>query len=224
MDESTQSDGKFGDDENDLIYNNITDQIAEAKDTLDEVRQLEGNKNLQEKLLLQDVKIKCLNQTLDMKEKQLQELNELLTRKKTVVGQLKNQRSQNFDGKSIYDIMMVGVRLYYISMEKWIKIGSIYAFCVHIIRFSYLKFVTVVAALFKDTKKFTSKAGHEITQTFTSLGFDIEYDRMDDHAVVQVRLQYYLSFNDKNAKILFAFCSVSIQTTLWMCYARRGSL
>lgn len=47
-------------------------------------------------------------------------------------------------------------------------------------------FSLVVAEIFKDTKKFNAKCGQEIQQTFTSLGFDIEYDCTDDQAVIKV--------------------------------------
>lgn len=40
-----------------------------------------------------------------------------------------------------------------------------------------------MAEVFKDTKKFSSKAGQEISQAFQSLGLDIEYV---DLAVVKV--------------------------------------
>lgn len=81
------------------IYNDIVDQIAHTRETLVEAKQLTDNKRLQEKLLLQDVKVENLKQTLDLKAKQLQALNERLRCKKADVGQCQNQRSYNFDGR-----------------------------------------------------------------------------------------------------------------------------
>ncbi|KAG4070697.1 hypothetical protein HA402_013617 [Bradysia odoriphaga] len=135
----------------DDIYSDIMDQIAHAKETLAEAKNLTDNKKLEEKLVMQDVKVENLKQTLSLKTKQLHELNEQLKCKKADAAQCKNQRSSNFD---------------------------------------------LVAEIFKDTKKFSSRAGHEINQIFQSLGLDIEFV---DLAIVKIQKDgkwFKLGMND----------------------------
>lgn len=40
--------------------------------------------------------------------------------------------------------------------------------------------------VFKDTKKFCSKAGQEINQMFDALGFDIDYEQIGGQAAIKV--------------------------------------
>ncbi|XP_037032953.1 uncharacterized protein LOC119071932 [Bradysia coprophila] len=125
--------------DHDDVYNDIMDQIAHAKETLAEAKRLPDKKRLEEKLVMQDVKVENLKQTLNLKTKQLHELNEQLKCKKADATQRKSQRSSYFD---------------------------------------------LVAEIFKDTKKFSSMAVHEINQTFHSLGLDIEFV---DLAIVKIQ-------------------------------------
>lgn len=83
----------------DDIRNDIVEQIAQGREKLAESQLLTGNKALQEKVQLQDVKIGSLKQILESKQKQLHELNDILKRKKVEASQYRNQRSFSFDGK-----------------------------------------------------------------------------------------------------------------------------
>lgn len=85
--------------ESDDVYSDIVEQIAQTTEKLEENQRLTDNKNLHEKLQLEDVKLESLKQILDTKEKELRDLNEHLKRKKADAGQHRNQRSHNFDGK-----------------------------------------------------------------------------------------------------------------------------
>ncbi|KAJ6636097.1 hypothetical protein Bhyg_14684, partial [Pseudolycoriella hygida] len=45
----------------------------------------------------------------------------------------------------------------------------------------------VIAEIFKDTKKFSSKAGHEIQDFFISNGYNIEYELLDGRAAIKIQ-------------------------------------
>lgn len=84
-----------GDDE---VCNDIHDQIEYTKELLEESKHLTDNGNLVEKLRSQNAKLESLKETLVKKEKQLEELQEILKMKKAEAAHRQNQRSSNYDG------------------------------------------------------------------------------------------------------------------------------
>lgn len=160
------------------IHSDIMEQIARTHECFAEGQQLTDNTKLENELQLLDVKKESLKQVLQTKNRELRELSEQLACKKADFGQHLNQRASNYDGRWLMVLMEVRVT----SIHGILLNNRVFLFCV------------VVAEVFKDTKKFSAKAGAEISQTFTLLGFDIDYECVDDQAMIKVFVVALLLF------------------------------